>query len=46
LDRHTDALRVLEQRQAQRISALNRVLESLSHLREEEPAPEPSLPLM
>ncbi|HUI79587.1 MAG TPA: hypothetical protein VLY24_16795 [Bryobacteraceae bacterium] len=46
LDRHTDALRLLEQRQAQRISSLNRVLESLAHLREEEPAPEHSLPLM
>ena len=46
LDRHTDALRSLEQRQAQRVSALNQVLENLSRLREEEPAPESSLPLM
>jgi hypothetical protein len=39
-------LRSLEQRHAHRVSALNRVLENLSHLREEEPAPESSLPLM
>ena len=46
LDRQTDSLRLLEQRQAQRVSALNQVLENLSRLREEEPAPENSLPLM
>jgi len=46
MDQHTDALRSLEQRQARRVSALNQVLENLSRLREEEPAPETSLPLM
>jgi uncharacterized coiled-coil protein SlyX len=46
LDRQTDALRTLEQRHAQRVSALNHVLDNLSRLREEEPAPESSLPLM
>jgi len=45
LDRHTDALRALEQRHAQRVSALNQVLDQLGRLREEEPAPENSLPL-
>lgn len=38
LDRHTEALRVLEQRQTQRVSTLNQVLESLARLKEEEPA--------
>jgi hypothetical protein len=38
LDRHTEALRVLEQRQTQRVSKLNQVLDSLSRLKEEEPA--------
>jgi hypothetical protein len=46
LDRQTDTLRSLEQRHAQRVSALNQVLDNLSRLREEEPAPESSLPLM
>jgi len=46
LDRQTDVLRSLEQRHAQRVSALNHVLDNLSRLREEEPAPENSLPLM
>jgi len=46
LDQHTDTLRSLEQRHARRVSALNQVLENLSRLREEEPAPESSLPLM
>jgi len=46
MDRQTDALRSLEHRQAQRVSALNQVLDNLSRLREEEPAPENSLPLM
>jgi uncharacterized coiled-coil protein SlyX len=46
MDRQTDALRSLEQRQAQRVSALNHVLDNLSRLREEEPAQESSLPLM
>lgn len=46
MDRQADALRSLEQRQAQRVSALNQVLDNLSRLREEEPAPENSLPLM
>jgi hypothetical protein len=46
LDHQTDALRSLGQRHAQRVSALNQVLDNLSRLREEEPAPENSLPLM
>jgi DNA repair ATPase RecN len=46
LDRQTDALRSVEQRQAQRVSALNHVLDNLTRLREEEPAQESSLPLM
>lgn len=36
VDRHTDALRALEQRQNQRVSALNQVLDSLALLREPE----------
>jgi len=34
LDGHSDALRVLEQRQTQRVSTLNQVLDSLAKLRE------------
>ena len=37
LDRHTDTLRCLEQRQAQRVSTLNQVLDSLSRLKEDAP---------
>lgn len=36
LDGHSEALRVLEQRQTQRVSTLNQVLESLAKLRETE----------
>jgi hypothetical protein len=36
LDRHTETLQVLEHRQAQRVSTLNQVLESLSRLKEPE----------
>jgi chromosome segregation ATPase len=41
-DRHTDALRALEQRQNHRVSTLNQVLDSLARLKEPE-APELSL---
>jgi len=43
LDGHTEALRFLEQRQSQRVSRLNQVLESLAALREPE-APELAMP--
>lgn len=36
LDRHTEALRTLEQRQTQRVSTLNHVLDSLAKLKEQE----------
>ena len=36
LDNHTETLRILEQRQAQRVSTLNQVLDSLARLREPE----------
>lgn len=37
LDRQTEALRAIEQRQAQRVSTLNQVLDSLVRLKEPEP---------
>ncbi len=46
LDRHTDALRLLEQRQAQRVSSLHQVLEGLAKLREPTPAEQQPLPAL
>ena len=44
LDRHTESLRALERRHAQRVSTLNDVLDNLAKLREPEPTVESNLP--
>ena len=44
LERHTESLRALERRHAQRVSTLNDVLDNLAKLREPEPTVESNLP--